>query len=109
MSRGLPCKTGYLMGWVALFASAGAGEISGTLPGTDVGLFTHHLLNALGRARADIDGDGQISLEEIAAYVTPRVARDAREASRNQTPTLRMGAGLGTPGEVILSWGVPEP
>ena len=94
---------------VALFASSGASEVSGSLPGQPIGLFTYHILHALGGGRADINGDGQISLAELETYVSPRVSRDAQEASRNQTPTLQVGDALGDPDHAIISWGVAHP
>ena len=93
---------------VAVFSSSGASEISGNAPGADEGLFTRHLIDAIARGRADIDGDGQISLSELKTYVAPRVAREARELNRNQNPTLRVSEDLGDPDQVIMVWGLPR-
>ncbi len=91
---------------VALFSSSSATEISGNAADEERGLFTHYLLEAVGNGAADIDGNGQISLDELAQYVTPRVARDARRMDRNQNPTLLLSDDLGDPSQVILLWGL---
>lgn len=93
---------------VALFASSAANEISGNAPDSAEGLFTRHLLNAIGQGRADIDGDGQISLAELEQYVGPRVARDARQVSREQNPMLSVSDELGAAENIILIWGLPR-
>lgn len=93
---------------VALLSSSGANEISGTTADGNQGLFTHHLIRAIGEGRADIDGDGQISLDELHTYITPRVARDARELDRNQTPSITASEQLGDPSNVMLLWGLPR-
>ncbi len=105
----VPVQTVETSSKVALFSSSGASEVSGALPGQPIGLFTYHLLHALGSGRADINGDGQISLAELETYVSPRVSRDAQEASRNQNPTLDVGDDLGDPAHAIISWGVTRP
>lgn len=90
---------------VALFAASGADEISGAREGTEAGLFTSHLVEGLGTGRADVDGDGQITLRELADWVTPRVAREARRAGRSQTPTLV--ATPETAATFVVSYGHP--
>jgi hypothetical protein len=85
-----------------LSASSGA-EISGQVPGGTGGLFTSQLLDAIGNARADADGDGQITLREIADYVGPRVSREARKDNRDQTPTMNVS---GDPSHTVVVYGV---
>jgi len=75
------------------FAAAGARETTGAARGAAHGLFTHHLLAALGGA-ADRDGNRDVSLAEVADYVTARVSADARLDNREQTPTLHVPGGL---------------
>jgi hypothetical protein len=90
---------------VALLSSAGASEISGATPDGSNGLFSKYLLEALGRAGGDVDGDYQISLEELRSFVEPRVSREARLQNRVQTPTLSLPAG--TEGRsLIIAFGV---
>ena len=93
---------------VALFASSGASEISGTSDDGNQGLFTHHLLRALGEGRADMDGDGIIDLNELHSYIAPRVARDARRLNREQTPTVSIAEELGDASGLMLLWGLPR-
>jgi hypothetical protein len=78
---------------VAVLSSAGSSEISSATPDGKNGLFSKYLLEALGGAGGDVDGDYQISLEELRGFVEPRVAREARLQNRVQTPTLSMPAG----------------
>lgn len=91
---------------VAIFASAGPDEISGPSEDGKNGLFTAHILDALGRARADVDGDGQVSLMELDQYVTPRVERDAGRDQRKQRPTMSLGGKVSSANNVIVVWGV---
>lgn len=91
---------------VALLSAASGAEISGPAPGTANGLFTSHVLDGLGQAKADMNGDGQVSLDELAAYVKPRVARDAKRDNREQNPTLTTGATVGAADKFIVEWGL---
>ncbi len=100
-------KEGRVGGQVALLSAAGGDEISGPVPSGDGGLFTHYLVEGLGSAASDMDGDGQISLQELAEWIKPRVARDAKKANREQTPTLAVGTSLGDAKNVIIEWGLP--
>ena len=93
---------------VAFFASSGAAEISGTNAEGTSGLFTHHLLRAIGEGRADMDGDGMISIDELQSYIAPRVSRDARRLNREQTPTANISDGLGSGENIMLLWGLPR-
>lgn len=93
---------------VAFFSSSAASEISGNAPDAEEGLFTRHVIRAIGEGRADIDGDGQISLAELETYVSPRVERQAQEANRNQTPTLDVAEELGDPSNIMVIWGLPR-
>ena len=47
---------------VALIAAVSSAEIAGTVDGAG-GLFTQYLLDGLGAGRADIDGDGRVTLQ----------------------------------------------
>jgi hypothetical protein len=90
---------------VALLSSAGSTEISSATPDGSNGIFSKYLLEALGRGAGDVDGDYQISLEELRSFVEPRVAREARLQNRVQTPTLSLPAG--TDGRsLIVAFGV---
>jgi hypothetical protein len=89
---------------VALFSAAGGNEISGPTKDGRQGLFTHNVAMGLGSGEADLDGDGQITLAELQQYVSPRVAREAKEEGRDQHPSLSTGAL--DPKNVALVWGI---
>jgi len=92
---------------VALFTASGPDEVSGAANQGQGGLFSSYLLRGLGRGAADLNGDGQITLRELADYVGPRVTREAAGANRAQNPSLKMGDKLAQPGELVLAWGLP--
>ncbi|HEY3358469.1 MAG TPA: hypothetical protein VGQ83_34800, partial [Polyangia bacterium] len=91
---------------VALMAASSGSEISGPMPGGRGGVFSHYLAQGLGQAEADLDGDGQITLQELHAWIKPRVAREAQRDNRAQTPSLIVGARVGAAGELVVTWGV---
>ncbi len=72
---------------VISFAAASARETTGAALAGGHGLFTHHLLTALGGA-ADANADRGVTLAELVAHVTDRVAADARLQNREQRPVL---------------------
>jgi uncharacterized caspase-like protein len=90
---------------VALFSASSGSEMSGPAPKDAGGLSSSLLAEGLGRGSADIHGDGGISLQELADWVSPRVARQAKEQSRDQHPSLALGSGL-KPGDIILGAGL---
>lgn len=90
---------------VALLSSAGSAEISSATPDGANGLFSKYLLEALGGAGGDLDGDYQISLEELRTFVEPRVSREARLQNRIQTPTLTTPNGTDAR-SLIVAFGV---
>jgi hypothetical protein len=91
---------------LALLTASSGAEISGPSPSGSGGLFTHYLAEGLGRGQADINGDGQISLQELGEWVRPRVAREARKDNRDQTPSVVVGSGLTGAGAFIVAQGV---
>ena len=54
-----------------------------------------------------MNGDGQVSLQELSDWVGPRVTRDAQKDNRNQTPSLAIGSALGGASTFIVEWGLP--
>jgi outer membrane protein OmpA-like peptidoglycan-associated protein len=91
---------------IALFSASGANEMSGPVPGGSGGLFTKYVVDGLGTGAADINGDGQISLNELAEWVKPRVAREAKKDNRDQNPSLAVGKGIGSADGFIVEWGL---
>ncbi|PCC73164.1 Caspase domain-containing protein [Nannocystis exedens] len=90
---------------VAMLSASSGAEISGPAADGSGGLFSKYLIEALGSGQGDINGDGQISLKELAEWVGPRVKREAKKANREQTPHLSLGKKLSTADEFIVSWG----
>ncbi len=86
---------------VTLFLGAGNGEVAGATPDGKAGLFSSYLLSGLGYGHADLDGDGQIVWNELASWVKPRVARDAKKAGQAQDPWFNDGASA-TPGSRLV-------
>lgn len=93
---------------VAMFTAASGAQISGPAPDGTHGLFTATVLEAIGAGKADADGDGQLSLQELAAWVTPRVARQARKDLREQTPHLVLD-GAAKPEAIRVTSGLSSP
>ena len=96
-------------GNVVLFSASGGAEISGPTSDGKAGLFSTHLLQGLGSGRADLNGDGQISLKELIDYVGPRVSREAAKANRAQHPALRAGDKVSSSAQIMLVWGLEPP
>lgn len=78
---------------VSLFSAASGSEISGPASDGDGGLFSKLVAEGLGTGAADIDGDSQVTLRELADWVTPRAAREAKKSGREQTPSVAVAAG----------------
>lgn len=92
---------------LALLTASSGAEISGPAPDGNGGLFTRYVNEGLGRGQADINGDGQISLQELSEWVRPRVARDAKRDNRDQTPSMQIGSGLaGGASSFIIAQGI---
>jgi hypothetical protein len=94
---------------LALFSASSGAQISGPSADGQSGVFSKYVVAALGMGQGDINGDGQISLQELVDWVKPRVAREAQESgNREQTPTLVVGGGIGAASRVIVEWGIPK-
>ncbi|WAS96160.1 caspase family protein [Nannocystis punicea] len=90
---------------VAMLSASSGAEISGPAADGSGGLFSKYLIEAIGSGQGDINGDGQISLKELAEWIGPRVKREAKKANREQTPHLTLGKKLSAADEFIISWG----
>jgi hypothetical protein len=88
---------------VAVLSSSAASEISGPSAEGSNGVFSKYLLQGLGEAQADADGDLQISMSELQAFVEPRVSREARLGNRVQTPTLVLSDGRPASAVIVAS------
>ncbi len=94
----------------SLFIATKGVEHAYPAEGDKGGLFTHYLLEGLGRAKADIDGDGAITLEELSSWAGPRVGRDAkrRGGGGTQSPVVIYGPGMPGPSPPVLATGLPS-
>ena len=90
---------------VAMLSASSGAEISGPAADGSGGLFSKYLIEAIGSGQGDLNGDGQISLKELADWIGPRVQREAKRANREQTPHLTLGKKLSAADEFIVSWG----
>jgi len=90
---------------VALLSASSGEQISGPAADKKNGVFTRFVTVGIGRGEADADGDGQVTLSELAAWVKPRVAREARKQGRDQTPELSSPSGA-NPSDVVVAHGV---
>jgi WD40 repeat protein len=57
-----------------IFSASHAGEVSFESSKIQNGFFTHEILEALGSAQADANQDGKISIDELEAFVSLKVA-----------------------------------
>jgi uncharacterized caspase-like protein len=90
---------------VVLLSASRADETSGPSSDEKVGAFTRFVTEGLGKGDADLNGDGQISAQELIDWVGPRVTRDALGQNRRQTPQLSLGSAAGKPSDVIVGYG----
>jgi Caspase domain len=95
-------------GRVAVLTGASGPEASGPSANASAGAFTKYLVQGLGTGAADIDGDGQITLQELYQWVSPRVAREAARSHRDQHPGVFLGTALGAASNFVVEWGLPS-
>lgn len=85
----------------AVYSAASIGELSSPVEDGSSGLFTSRLLDGIGAGAADVNGDSEITLGELDAYVTNRVRRYASEKlGKRQTPALAISGR--TPSEKLV-------
>ncbi|MBI5537500.1 MAG: caspase family protein [Deltaproteobacteria bacterium] len=92
---------------VALFTASASDQIAGSAPGIQGGVFSWFVTDGLGRGRADINGDGRVTLQELVDWVRPRVARESRRDARQQEPQVVLGPGIGSASEIVLARSEP--
>lgn len=85
VERHLPDGTG-------LYVLSSAGTTETAKEGDGRGIFTHHLIQGIVTGAADKDGDGNITVAEIAEYLQIQVPKDAAK----QTPHLTAHKVAGT-------------
>jgi hypothetical protein len=91
---------------VLFFTAASGAEISGPAPSDDGGLFSKLVAEGAGSGQADMDGDGQITVQELVDWVRPRVSREARLDNREQTPAVVAGSSASA-SSFVLAYGLP--
>jgi uncharacterized caspase-like protein len=102
----LPVKEASGPASVAVFMASSGAQIAGSAQDGKAGAFTRYLLQGIGEARADANGDAQLTLEELATWVTLRVEQEAKPQGREQTPKLTVGKAVGEAGSVIVASGL---
>ena len=83
---------------IVVVSAAAAGQTSGALTDKEHGIFTYYVLKGLG-GEADGNGDKQLTLSELAAYVRTNVKEQAAVAGREQIPELQ-----GDAERVLVAW-----
>jgi hypothetical protein len=73
------------------------------------GVFTRYLLEGIGLGRADANADGRVTLQEISAWVAPRVSRAAKRETKSQTPVLMVGPAVLPIEKLPLASGLESP
>lgn len=91
---------------VALLSAVTSAETAGSTAAGG-GLLTRWIVDGLGTARADIDGDGQITLQELVTWTGPRVTREAKRSQRAQAPALLLGPGFAAASSAAVASGLP--
>jgi hypothetical protein len=78
-------------GEVSILTAASASESSYESDDLQGGIFTHYLLKGL-RGKADADGDGGVTMQELATYVAAETPREAQRTNHQQHPRYAPGA-----------------
>ena len=97
-SRGMMVTPREVAGGIVVISAAAAGQISGALKDKEHGLFTYYLLKGLG-GEGDGNGDGQLTVSELANYVRTNVKEQAALTGREQVPELQ-----GNSEQVLVSY-----
>ena len=75
-----------------LYVLSSAGTSETAKEGEENGVFTHHLVDGIRSGAADVDGKGEITVQDLANYLAKKVPEDAP----GQTPNISMNAKGGT-------------
>lgn len=72
-----------------IFASCKQNEISFSLEDNSMSVFTHYLIEGL-KGNAGLNGNSEISFDDLYTYVTKKVARWAFDNDVKQTPNMKL-------------------
>lgn len=89
----VPVQEPAAVGGVASLAAASAKQTTGASGSSAHGLFTHYVLLGM-KGEADVNGDKNVTLAELGAFVRQKVEEEARLQNREQTPTLTLPSGV---------------
>jgi hypothetical protein len=78
---------------MVVISAAAGNQISNAMPEKRHGLFTYYFLKGL-QGEADANKDGGVDVEELYAYMKPKVETEARRMNAEQSPQLLPGADL---------------
>lgn len=78
---------------MVVFSAAAGNQISNAMPERRHGLFTYYFLKGL-QGEADANKDGGVDVEELYAYMKPKVETEARRMNAEQSPQLLPGVVL---------------
>jgi PBP1b-binding outer membrane lipoprotein LpoB len=78
---------------MVVISAAAGNQISNAMPEKRHGLFTYYFLKGL-QGEADANRDGGVDVEELYAYMKPRVETEARRMNAEQSPQLLPGTDL---------------
>lgn len=90
-----------------LLAAASGADVAGSVDHGG-GLLAHYVTAAIDTGRADVDGDGTLSLHELVNWVRPRVVREAKRAKREQNPVVVRGPGTATMRDFVVASGLTD-
>jgi PBP1b-binding outer membrane lipoprotein LpoB len=78
---------------MVVISAAAGNQVSNAMPEKRHGLFTYYFLKGL-QGEADTNKDGGVDVEELYAYMKPKVETEARRMNAEQSPQLLPGTGL---------------
>lgn len=88
---------------------SGVTSAEGARASAEGGALTRFLIDGIGHGRADANADGRVTLQEVAAWVTPRVGRAAKREGKTQTPVLSVGPAVLPVEKLALASGLETP
>jgi hypothetical protein len=90
-----------------VYSAAHGDQVAGPDLGGRRGLFSKYLLQALGGAKAEYNGDKNITFKELVDWMNNRVSAESRQANRVQDPSVSIQKGSETQiYDTIIAYGV---